>query len=359
MKKWINQLFVLFLGGMVLVSCNKETDEPPVSGIDYSNGVFVINEGIFNSTSGTISYFNKNGTGLTHKLFQQANLLTPLGDVVQSMNVINERGYIIVNNSNRVEVVSIKTFQSVGSIENVASPRYIIEASDGKAYISSWSDNILILSTNNHEFAGQISVGTGPEKMLNVNGKVWVLNQGGFSIDSTISVIDSGSDQVIQTIQIYPKPTGIQKDINGIIWVMCSGSGWNGWPDSTDTKGHLICLDPVDYSILKDFEFPTTSEHPEKLVINSAGDALFYNYPGGIYKHDIDSDSLDLEPFVARNDIFYGLGLDREDNVLYGSDAMGFTQNGMVYRYDAVNGTVIDSLTVGIGPGEFYFGQVD
>ncbi len=156
-------------------------------------------------------------------------------------------------------------------------------------------------------------------------------------------------------MQVYAKPTGIQKGINGNVWVMCSGRGFNGWPVPDDTEGHLLCIDPGDYSILHDFEFPSTSQHPEKLVADNEGEVLYYNYTDGIYKFNVNGGSLEDEPLIARTAMFYGLGFDAVDNVIYASDPLDYVQNGIVYRYDASNGSVIDSLDAGIIPGEFLF----
>lgn len=347
---------VVLLNMLFIVSCTKEnTDPPPVTGDGYNNGIFIVNEGPFGNGSGTISFMNRDGSGLVNKIFQKANSMIPLGSIVQSMHVVDDKGYIVVNDANKIEIVNLKTFQSLYTLENIAFPRYIKSDDNGRLYVSCWDNTVKIFNTDGTESFGQISVGTGPEKMLMEGQKLWVLNQGGYSIDSTISIIDIPTTQLINTVDVYPKPTGIQQDKNGNIWVTCSGFGWNGWPDSTDTHGHLVCLDPDDYSIKKDFEFPTTTEHPEKLVINAAGDVLFYSFPGGIYKQRIEADSLNLTAIINKSGLFYGLGLDTKDDVIYGTDATDFVQNGMVYRYHTTSGMMIDSLEVGIGPSEIYF----
>ena len=355
-KRIAMKIGVIIISFILLFACTKdEENPPPVTNDGYSNGIFIVNEGPFGNGTGTISFLKRDGSGLTNEIYQKANLSLPLGSIVQSMTVIGDKAYIVVNDANKIEIASSKTFESIQTLENVSSPRYIKSGENGKFYVSCWDNTVKIYNTDDTGSIGQINVGTGPEKMLLDDQKLWVLNQGGFSIDSTISIIDITTAQVINTVDIYPKPTGINQDKNGNIWVICSGYGWNGWPDSTDTHGHLICLTPNDYLILKDFEFPTTFNHPEKLEINSAGDVLYYSYPGGIYKHMIDADSLNLTPFINKVGLFYGLGLDINDDMIYGGDAMGFVQNGMVFKYEASSGIMVDSLEVGIGPGEFYF----
>jgi len=357
LKKWYVMIGIAIAISLMFDSCSKDETIPPplVPTNGYESGVFIVNEGPFGNGTGTISFMNRDGSSKENTIFQNANSSIPLGSIVQSMQVVDDKGYIAVNDANKIEVVNIKAFESLYTLENITLPRYIESDENATLYISCWDNTVKIYSTDGTESLGQITVGSGPEKMLMDGQKLWVLNQGGYSIDSTISIIDIPTAQIITTVDVYPKPTGIEQDINGNIWVTCSGSGWNGWPDSTDTQGHLICINPDDYSIIEDFEFPTTTEHPEKLVINSTGDILFYSYPGGIYKHNIEADTLNLTAFIGKSGLFYGLGLDKMEDVIYGSDAIDFVQNGMVYRYEAANGMIIDSVEAGIGPGEFYF----
>lgn len=353
-------LMALFIAG--IYSCTKETtDQPPVEPAGYSQGVFILNEGPFQTGTGTITYLNRDGSGLVQKIYQEANEGLPLGNIVQSMNlepVAKLHAYVAVNNANRIEVVDIKTFKRIQTIENITSPRHIYFGSNDKAYISAWDNTVKVISTVGYEFFGQITVGTGPEKMQGVGTSLWVLNQGGFSVDSTISIIDTGTDELIHTLAVYPKPTGIQVDADGFVWVLCSGKGWNGFPAPDDSKAHLLCIHPVNYAIIKDIPFPNNIEHPEKLVINREGDMLYYNQVDGIYRFDIHGNELETAPFVPHAGMYYGLGLDSQTNTLYASDPLDYVQNGRVYRYDAYSGTLLDSLSAGIIPTDFYFSDL-
>ena len=340
---------------LIIISCKEDPpviveDLPVVS--DYGEGVYIVNEGLFNTGTGAITFMNRDGSDLQHNIYQQANNSLPLGNVAQSMNRFDNKAFIMINNADKVEVVDIFTFQRIKTLLNITYPAYAIKADDNKVYISSWGNKLFVVYLDILKAVGIINTGTGPTKMLRTGDEVWVLNQGGLGVDSTISVVNVSTDEVAQTIQVYSRPTGIQKDKNGNIWVMCSGKGyWQG----NQTKGHLVCIDPLDYSFINDIEFPDTTNHPEKLVINSGGDVLYYNYPGGIYKFEISSSGLDTEAFISHSSMFYGLGLDTVDNVIYASDALDYAQDGLVFRYNAATGIIIDSLYAGIIPGEFYF----
>ena len=44
-----------------------------------------------------------------------------LGDVVQSMNIINNQAYIVVNNFSKIEVASIDSLKYVTTIDDLVS----------------------------------------------------------------------------------------------------------------------------------------------------------------------------------------------------------------------------------------------
>ena len=353
-------LSILIVGFLTLAACSKEdADNPPVTTPPgYAKGVFVVNEGPFQSGTGTISFIDRFDGTVEHKIFQSATDGDVLGNVVQSMNhnaLASQYAFIAVNNANKIEVVDLKTFERVKTIPNVPSPRYIEFGENNKIYVSCWDNTVKIYSLDDTEYLGQVQTGVGPEKMMKVGQSIWVLNQGGFSTDSTITVISTDTDQVLHTLEVYPKPTGIQIDQDNHVWILCSGKGWNGFPASGDSEGHLVCIDPEDYSVIRDLAFQGTDAHPEKLVIDVNGSNLYYNHVDGIYKFDVHSPELEVLPFIQRSAMFYGLGMDWEEDVLYASDPLDYTQQGRVYRYNANTGFLIDSLQAGIIPGEFYF----
>lgn len=347
-----NLIISLILLMAMFSACKKDPVAPPDLPSNFTNGVFIINEGPYNNGTGTISFLKRDGSSVYHNIYQQANSLIPLGNIVQSMTIIDNLAYIAVNNANKIEIASSKNLASTGRIENINYPAYIIQSGAGKAYVSSWDNVVYIISTEGKEIIGQIPVGTGPTRMMSVNDRVWVLNQGGLGVDSTVSVIDPSTDQVIETIDLYPRPSGICQDKNGLVWIICSGKGY--WQNGA-TQGHLVSINPGNFGVQNDFIFPDTINHPESLVIDNQLQTLYYNYPNGVFKFDINSSSLNESPFIHRQGMFYSLGYDDQDDVLYASDPVDYSQKGWVFRYRASTGEVIDSLKAGVVPVNYVF----
>lgn len=350
MKKLNLLLLTAVLIVSIFSSCTKDEKKEV---LPYDKGVFITNEGPFQSGSGTITFYDKTTKLTEEKLYEAVNAM-PLGNIVQSMSVFNEKAYIVVNNANKVEVVNSGTFESIACIENINLPRYFLGINSSKAYVSCWDNTIAVVNLNDNSLTKNVQTQSGPENMLKYDDKVFVLNSGGYGADSTITVINSSTDEVLSTINIEKVPSGIQLDKDNNLWVLCSGKGWNGYPMPGDTKGHLMCLNPNDYSVIKDIEFPEVAMHPQKLIINNDKDILYYSYTDGVYSFDIDADELENFPLVSHN-MFYNIGFDKEEGQIYASDAKDFVQDGMVYIYNSTDGVVVDSLNAGVIPGNFYF----
>lgn len=101
------------------------------------------------------------------------------------------------------------------------------------------------------------------------------------------------------------------------------------------------------------------SGYNEKMVINEAGDQLYYlsssgwpDYNTAIYMLGIDANAAPTEAVVSGAN-YYGLGISPDDE-LYVTDANAFQGNGTVYRY-SLDGTEINSFSAGRGPNGFIF----
>ena len=53
--------------------------------------------------------------------------------------------------------------------------------------------------------------------------------------------------------------------------------------------------------------------------------------------------------------MFYALGFDHREKIIYASDPLDYVQKGMIYKFDALNGTFVDNWVSGVIPGDFYF----
>jgi hypothetical protein len=137
--------------------------------------------------------------------------------------------------------------------------------------------------------------------------------------------------------------------------VLCSGKGYNGFPAQGDTPAKLVCLDPASLDILEEFTFPETGNHPDNLVIDEDGNTLYYNHPAGIFAFTVGAAALNTQPFIASGTMYYGLGFDESLGMIYATDPLDYAQDGLVYRFNASDGSAVDSFVAGMIPNGFWF----
>lgn len=359
MKKPFFALLLPVMASSLLIfsSCKKDKENtailPPSQG--YLDQMLVINEGAFGSSNGSIDFINPATGTRTDDVFNKANN-RPLGDVVQSVFKKGNLLYITVNNSQKVEVVHAASCKWYKTISGFISPRYFLPISNEKAYVTDWGDNSLkIVSLSSYTITGSIPVSqNGPEQLIEAEGKIFVVNSGGFSDDNTVSVIDPATDAVIQTITVGTNPNSIVKDANGKLWILCGGDTGPDWTGGTadDIAGSLIRMNAGDYSIELNILFGQF-EHPVKLSIRNGSELYFLNgmngYEGAPVIMSI-TDNVVPAPVVNKN--FYGLGFNPSNGDVYGGYSPFFGQSGYVFRYTRT-GALIDSVKAGIGPSGF------
>ncbi len=351
MRKLKSTLLYLALAVIVSLSaCKKDEDQKSYGA--FSNGVFIVNEGAFTGGTGTITYYNPDSNLVKQNIFESVNG-RPLGNIAQSMTIYNGKGYIVVNNAGTVEVVDLATFKSEKTITNLINPSQFLVVNENKAYVSDWIGHLAVVDLAQNVVVSTVPTGRGPDVMVKSGNYVYVANSGGLGIDSTVSVIDFTTDKVVKIIKVGEAPVGMVADGNGRIWVMCKGIGFAGWPQAGDTPGKLIRIDPVTLGVDFTYKFTSTGDHPEKLVINKQKSILYFLHNNSIYRFNIVLANQVPEKFISRN--FYSLGYENKTGYLYASDPKKYVNPGIVLRFKADNGSVVDSIAAGIVPRGFAF----
>ena len=200
-------LFSILIFGLFFIPSCKENDCCSQPEINYSTGVFVVNEGGFGST-GTITWHNPQTGETVQDVFGRENDGAALGEFVQSISFYNGRGYIVVNGANKVVVVDAATFQFVDTIGGLALPRFFQRSTGNPnvAFVSQWgadglSGSLAVVDLNNNMVIKTIPTGSGPEKMLALNSDVlYVANSGGYGVDSTVTLVSMFVEQA-QTVR--------------------------------------------------------------------------------------------------------------------------------------------------------------
>lgn len=336
-------IFLIFISLFFCASCIK--DQPPIDNtkVDVtSDGVYIVNEGNFMFGNASISYYSITGDVTQEDLFKPANNKS-LGDVAQSLCIYNDKIYIVVNNSGKIEVVDSKTFVLQATITGLTSPRYFVPVSNTKAYVSDlFANAISVLDLSSNTILGNIPCTGWTEEMILSNGKVFVTNKR----RDKVYVINITSDLITDSIVVSYGSNSIQEDTNGKLWVLCNGD------ENLQIAAALHRINPLTLKVEQSFSFSEGS--PWRLKMNGTKDTLYYLNKGvcimGISAADLPSQVLITEG----NRSLYGLGIDPLSGIIYVADAMDYVQKSTIYRYKP-DGTSIASFKAGIISGDFYF----
>ncbi len=312
----------------------------------FSDGFFVLNEGNFGSGNSSVDFYQR-GLGLQSDVYANANGGLSPGDVVQSMTLIGDRYFLVVNNSGKIEALDAESGQVTGTITGLTSPRYVHSVSSNKAYVTDlFSGSISVVNTNTLQVDGQISTGSWSERMVSIDNKVYV----SLMVRDRIWVIDPLTDAVLDSLDTGREPEGLVADAAGQLYILSTGGFMQSTPE-------LRCVDPESKVMLRQWVLGAVGDYVSDLAISADGSQLYWLGPGGVYRMAADAPTAPVAPWIASNPaVFaYALAVDEgaSGEVLVG-DAVDFSSQGNVFRYSA-SGTLLDSFRVGVNPGAFHF----
>ncbi len=333
---------------ILIQSCQHDDNVTPVT-TNKTGGVFIINEGNFTYGNSTLSFYHKEADSVENNVFSRVNQV-PLGDVGYSMYLRDSLAYIVVNNSGKIYVIDKNTFQFVGKIDGLKSPRHIHFVDETKMYISELYDhNITIANPHTFEITGYINLPHPGEQFIGYKEYVFTNS---WNHGNQIFKINKTTDAVVDSLTVTKQPNSMVLDKNNTLWVLCDG-GYQGIPGGKANPA-LVKIHAETFTIQKTFQFEMKEQSPASLCINNAGDSLLF-INGDIWAFDINSDQLPAVPFISGGEkLFYSLAIDPQNSDIYVSDAIDYQQAGIIYRYNN-QGEIISNFKAGIIPGYFCF----
>lgn len=342
MKKYFPLLCIA-----LLAACKKDpVEEKPQTvqqtGFTPGQGVFITDEGNFGFGNAKVSYYNFSNGAVTTDLFQPKNG-RPLGDVGQSMSVINGKGYVVVNNSAKVEVVNMSDFSSVATITGFNSPRYMLQLSASKAYVTDlYANAINVVDLNTNHITSQIPCPGWTEQLVQSGGIVYAAGHA----NGKVYVINSLIDAVVDSIPVAKGASSLQFDHNNKLWVLCGGE------TATGMQGGLYRINASTHTVESSWNFAAT-DAPVRLNMNATQDTLYY-LNSNVYKMWIGASALPpvFIPSAGRN--YYSFGINPQNQQLFIADAIDYAQAGRVYIYSR-QGVELSHFTAGTIPGSFFF----
>ena len=350
--KNFKSVFILFISLGALISCH-DTGEPVIEPLgDYENGFFVVNEGNWTTGNASLTYISDDYTIVEQEVFKNVNGVA-LGDTVQSVFIVDNKAYIILNGSNKIEVVNRFTMERIATIvgEGVSNPRYMI-VNNGFGYISNWNnpsdatdDFIAVINLENNTVVNTIAIGEGPDRMTAKDDNIYINLKGGWNQNNKVVIVDATSNTVVNTLNVGDVPNAILKDGNNDIWVMCQGNP--SYANTGETSGGLCKISNNEVVYSENF---TDLKHPESLVIN--GNDLYYTLNAKVFTKTVEENSITHE-MVAFEGNYYGMLA--HAGKLYTLDAEGFSSEGTLRIFDLTSNSLEQTITTGMIPNAVVF----
>lgn len=335
---------LVFLSG-----CDTLEDE-----VQPPRGVVVANQGNFGDGNGSVSVYDPASGAV------DGSVIASIGTIIQSVHLQGESLYVMSNTGGRVDVFDARDFDMTAQIEEVVSPRYMI-ASGPTAYVSSLygaedmtGGLVTVLDLDANEKVAEIPVGDHPEGLALVGTRLYVANSG-FGEGTTVSVVDVGTREVVDTIDVEcDGPRFLVADGDGDVFVFCTGKTIydDDFNALGETDGAVRVLDGTTGKITKriaiDGRLGTVGpgqdaffaeDEATVFVVKDESSVLLFDTEGNTLEEEI---GFSGEPLSA---VAYDEGSDR----LYLGRSHGFAQAGEVSVHDR-SGTEIDRFTAGVVP---------
>ena len=370
MKK-IQLSFTMILGVIIsILSSCREDEHIVVSDVQIIRdkidpnskiaGMYLVNEGNMGSNKCTLDFLDYTEGIYMRNIYPERNptVVKELGDVGNDVQIYGNKLYIIVNCSNKVEVLDARTGVRIKQIE-IPNCRYICFRRE-HAYVSSYVAGVLIdpnaplgavfkIDTASLQVVDKVTVGYQPEEMVVLGDYLYVANSGGYRVpyyDNTVSVVEFEGFHQEQQIVVGLNLHRIKADKYGKLWVSSRGNYNDIYSPYGSVPSNLFVLDKrVGYNemIVTD----TINVPCSNMAIH--GDSLY------LYSHNYDNITqqstltygiinIKTKKVVSKNFITdgtekeikmpYGISIHPETGDIYVTDAKNYVSTGTLSCYN-------------------------
>ncbi len=366
---WISVLFL---------SCDKP-------GLPYPGGIMgdgniealVLNEGLLNTNAGAISVIYRDSSVVVDA-FQDVNH-RPMGDVAQSITLINGKYFVAMNNSKKIEIVDPVTFESVGTIlyTQAGYPRQVVPISSTEAIVSDLNRQLVRIRTvaPYGQPLEYIPIPRWVEYLVVAEDKVFGMTQGGLYVFDTDN-IQKDKARVIKEVcnEEYTKTCQLLVDKKGMIWGLMNQKE-GGKVTGITLKG----VDPKAEKVVKAYTLSfgdPNSQVPGEIVghinynrtdIDPTGTWIYFNVKTrsaeiddkgkkeqqSVYRMNVETGEFSHYYDLPGVEMMYGFAVSPEGDV-YLCDCLDYTAQRGYVRHYLKDGTRI-SHKVGVYPSQVYF----
>lgn len=347
---WMKNLLLISLT-LVSMSCKKDTKKPISTEGEMSNGILVLNEGLFQLNNSNLSWIDLKDNQVNNQIFEE-KVGRGLGDTGNDMLVYGSKLYILTTTSSTIEILDAKTFKpltQLSVVENGTSqqPRSLT-AINGEIYFSTFGGKLWCIDTSSLVVKAKIQVGLNPDQLTNDGTYIYVSNSGGLNnpvYDSTVSVVNPLTKTEVKKVVVAKNPGGIIVGPDGNIYVIARGNYTEIKPTLHRINRQTLERDTV-YSIQASHLEPFSATHFVIGYTNAVGKTE-------LGKFDVQSQKITSEKFIdiSAFKMFYAIQYMPKTDQFYLFDAMSYTESGKMYVYNSL-GVIQNVYTLSLNPSK-------
>ena len=106
---------------VLITACENQPLDLGDEGFNFDRGVYIVNEGIFQSANSSISFYDPLTDSVYNNVFYRANQ-SPVGDVANSITLWQDDAYIVINNSGKIYRAGRTDMVYKGKVTGLTSP---------------------------------------------------------------------------------------------------------------------------------------------------------------------------------------------------------------------------------------------
>lgn len=342
MKKHFFKTLLVLFSITLFISCDDDSsDDVYTPKGEYDLGFIVCNEGNFGSPTASVSYISEDLLESANQVYSAVNSNATLGDVLQSITFDDKYAYLILNNSNKVEVVDRYTFKKITTLtENINAPRFA-EVKDDKLYVSnSGSSSIGVYNLSDFSYNTSIQIENTVEQIIIENDFMYVQNAA-FGFGNGITVVDIKTNTVVKTLTTGDGLNSMEEK-DGILYAMHNLG--------------VTKINTTTNEVIGEITLEGTLTSPSQIDVEN--DMIYFISGSKIYASSINSTEFSATPLIETNvdgpSWYIGYGFAVENNKIFYSDVKGFSENSELLVYN-LQGEFLKSVTTGIGTNNVYF----
>ncbi|MDH6250549.1 hypothetical protein M2347_000276 [Chryseobacterium sp. H1D6B] len=340
----MNRLLQLFFALLLLFNISCNSDSEFTQDVFYGNGILIANEGNFGTPNADVTFLSGDLNLKQDNIFSSNNSGANLGDVLQSITFNGGRAFLLLNNSNKIQVVDRYTFKKLGEItEQLSSPRYMAIANNF-IYVTNDKYNgekyVTVYNAGSFSFVKKIPFTDTAERIVEAGGNVFVQNAS-FGFGNKITSINTSTNSILSVITL---PNGnINKTIssNSNVYTIAAGTA-DSYIYQISNAGNIVKTTTL-----------TGITNATNLEIYNG--KYYFSSGNNVYAMDMNATAVPTTPLftVTANSYSTLYGFNIVNGLIFTSDANGFTQDSKITVYSAA-GALIKTFTAGKSSNGFY-----